>query len=217
MATADDRHLWALVHAERAALADDLAQLNAEQWRRDTLCGEWSVEDVVAHLTVAASLGQWGWLRSMAGARFRPDVHNQRRLEEHRGATPAETLERFRAIVGSTTAPSRDTAAYLGEVVVHAQDIRRPLGLTTVPDVAALTPVAEFFADRDFAVNSRTLVAGMRLEASDGPFVAGDGPLTAGPTLALVMAMAGRAAYLDELTGPGVATLRGRLSPAPGA
>jgi hypothetical protein len=99
-------HLWALAHAERAALAKDLAGLGAEQWRHDTLCGEWDVEQVVAHLTAAASLNQWQWLRSMLGARFRPDVHNQRRLVEHCGSTPAETLDRFRAVITSTTAPS---------------------------------------------------------------------------------------------------------------
>jgi hypothetical protein len=36
--------------------------------------------------------------------------------------------------------------AYLGEVVVHAQDIRQPLGLVRTPGVDALTPVADFFA-----------------------------------------------------------------------
>ncbi|WP_403020897.1 maleylpyruvate isomerase family mycothiol-dependent enzyme [Salinibacterium sp. GXW1014] len=212
MGKRSDDHLWELMRAERAALADDLAGLSDEQWRAGTLCGEWSVEDVVAHLTAAGSMNQWAWLRSMLGARFNMHVHNQRRIDEHRGATPAETLKRFRAVVGSTTAPSGDTVAYLGEVVVHAQDIRRPLGLTRVPDVAALTPVAEFFAARNFAVNSKSLVAGLRLEASDGRFSSGAGPLVAGTTLALVMAMAGRGAYLDELDGPGVEVLRERLA-----
>ena len=69
-----DDELWTLAHAERAALAEELAGLGAEQWRHDTLCGEWNVEQVVAHLTAAASLNQWRWLRSMLGARFRPDV-----------------------------------------------------------------------------------------------------------------------------------------------
>ena len=86
-------HLWTLAHAERAALATDLAGLDAEVWRHDTLCGEWGVEQVVAHLTAAASLNQWRRLRSMLAARFRPDVHNQRRLAEHCGSTPDETLD----------------------------------------------------------------------------------------------------------------------------
>jgi uncharacterized protein (TIGR03083 family) len=212
--TTDDDRLWALAHAERAALAEDLAGLSAGQWRHDTLCGQWDVEQVVAHLTAAASLNQWQWLRSMIGARFRPDVHNQRRLDEHRGRTPAETLDGFRAVIASTTAPSSHTAAYLGEVVVHAQDIRQPLGLARTPDAGALTPVAEFFARRNFTVPSHTHIAGLQLRADDGPFAAGAGALVTGPTLGLVMSMAGRVPYLAELDGPGVPTLRSRLQAA---
>ncbi|WP_241236969.1 maleylpyruvate isomerase family mycothiol-dependent enzyme [Georgenia faecalis] len=213
MAWSDD-HLWALARAERAALAEDLAALSPEQWRHATLCGQWDVEQVVAHLTAAASTDRWQWLRSMVGARLRPDVHNERRLAEQRGRTPAATLDRFRAVIGSTTAPTGHTPAYLGEVVVHAQDIRRPLGLPRTPSVDALTPVADFFARRNFAVASRTHAAGLHLRADDGPFAAGSGPLVTGSTLALVMSMAGRGAYLDELDGPGVPTLRSRLDDA---
>lgn len=207
-----DERLWSLAHAERAALADDLASLSPEQWRHRSLCGEWDVEEVVAHLVAAASLGGWSWFRSIVGARFSAEVHNQRRMVEHRGATPDETLDRFRRIVTSTTAPSAHTAAYLGEVVVHAQDVRRPLGLQRTPSVDALTPVAELFAARDFTVPGRTHSTGLELRAADGPFAAGAGPLVTGSTLALVMAMAGRAAYLDELVGPGVPILRQRIN-----
>jgi uncharacterized protein (TIGR03083 family) len=214
MAKPRDDQLWALAHAERAALAEDLSDLRDEQWRLGTLCGKWDVEEVVAHLTAAASLGQWKWLRSMAGARFRPAVHNQRRLAEQRGGTPAETLARFRGIVDSTIAPSAHTPAYLGEVVVHAQDIRHPLGLTRTPSVDALTPVAEFFAHRDFTVPSHTHIADLELRADDGPFASGSGALVTGPTLALVMSMAGRSPYLEELRGPGVQLLRTRLQGA---
>ncbi|MCC2591853.1 maleylpyruvate isomerase family mycothiol-dependent enzyme [Tessaracoccus sp. OS52] len=203
---------WALVHAERAALADDLEQLTETQWHHPTLCGEWDVEDVVAHLIAAASLGRWQWLRSMLAVGFRPDVHNQRRLAEHRGSTPAETLGRFRAVVGNTVAPTADIAAFLGEVVVHAQDIRRPLGLDRTPSLAATTAVADFFVRRDFAVNSRTLARGLLLRADDGPFESGAGPVVAGSTLALVMAMAGRPTYIDDLDGPGREILQERIS-----
>ncbi|MEV4621056.1 maleylpyruvate isomerase family mycothiol-dependent enzyme [Asanoa sp. NPDC049573] len=205
--------LWGAVHAERAALADDLAGLSDEQWAQRSLCGEWVVEDVVAHLTAAASTTRFGWLKSMAGARFDADLHNQRRLAEQRGATPAETLDRFRQIIPSTTAPTGHTAAWLGEVVVHGQDIRRPLGLPRTPAIEAVTEVARFFASRDFTVAGRTNAKGLRLEATDGPFATGDGPLVSGTTLALTMALAGRGVYCDELTGAGASTLRTRCKP----
>jgi hypothetical protein len=95
--------------------------------------------------------------------------------------------------------------------VVHAQDIRRPLGLPRTPAVDALTPVADFFARRNFAVASKTVAARLQLRADDGPFATGTGPLVTGSTLALVMGMAGRAAYVDQLDGPGVPTLRARV------
>jgi uncharacterized protein (TIGR03083 family) len=211
MARSKDDPLWNSAHAERAALADDLADLDDGQWRHPTLCGKWDVEDVVAHLTAAASLNRWRWMGSMLGARFRVDVHNQRRMIEYRGSTPAGTLDLFRTIIPSTTAPSGHTAAYLGEVLVHAQDIRQPLQLPRTPTVDALTPVADFYAHRNFAVRSRTAVAGLQLRADDGPFASGTGFLVTGSTLALVMSMAGRTVYADQLDGPGVSVLRARI------
>ncbi|MEC3952703.1 maleylpyruvate isomerase family mycothiol-dependent enzyme [Nocardia sp. CDC153] len=204
--------LWAMAHAERAALADDLADLTDDQWAQPSLCGQWTVEEVVAHLTAGASNTRLSWLRSAIAARFDFEKHNARQLAEHRGATPAETLNRFRAIISSTTSPAaRQTLAWLGEVVVHAQDIRRPLGLPRTPSVEAATEVARFYASRDFTVASHSVIKGLRLEATDGPFATGAGPLVSGSTIALVMAMAGRATYCDDLTGPGLPTLRSRL------
>lgn len=205
--------LWQVVHAERAALARDLATLTPEQWRSASLCGEWDVEHVTAHLSAAASVGRWRWIRSMLSAGFRPHVHNRRRLAEHLGASTAGTLARFSDVVGLSVAPSSDLPAYLGEVVVHAQDIRRPLGITTSPGTDALLPVAEFFVARDFTVPSRRTAAGLRLVATDAPFEAGDGPEVRGPLVALVMCLAGRAAYLVDLDGPGVPVLAGRILP----
>ncbi|GIF47099.1 uncharacterized protein (TIGR03083 family) [Asanoa ferruginea] len=205
--------LWAQIHAQRAALADELATLSDDQWAQRSLCGDWVVEDVVAHLTAGASTTRFRWLTSIVGARFDADLHNQRRLAEHRGAKPAETLDRFRDIITSTTAPTGDTAAWLGEVVVHGQDIRYPLGLPYTPPVDAVTEVARFFASRNFTVAGRTKSKGLRLEATDGPFATGEGPLVSGTTLALTMALAGRSVYGAELTGPGAPTLRARCEP----
>lgn len=211
MAKSSDGQLWAFAHAERAELACDLKDLAPEQWSKGTLCGKWDVEQVVAHLTAAASLNQWQWIRSMLGARFRPDVHNQRRLDEHIGTTPTDTLELFQSVINSSIAPSSDTPAYLGEVLVHSPDIRRPLGLPYMPNIDALTAVAEFYARRNFTVSSRTRAAGLQLKADDGPFKAGDGPIVTGSTLALVMALAGRVPYVGELQGPGVPMLASRI------
>lgn len=203
--------LPAIQERELAALADDVSALDPQVWRASTLCADWDVEEVLAHLGAAATTTRWGWLRSMLGARFDADVHNRRRLEQFRGATPQETLERFRRI-GSITLPVASSPAGLGEVIVHAEDIRKPLGLHHVPDPAGLLAVARFFATKDFAVNSKTLVKGLALRATDADFREGSGPEVRGPLLSLVMVMAGRGAFLPELDGDGVAELSSRLS-----
>jgi uncharacterized protein (TIGR03083 family) len=205
--------LWSAAHTERAALAEDLTDLTDAQWAQPSLCGRWIIEEVVAHLTAAASTGPLRWFTSVLGARFDFDLHNDRRLAEHRGATPAETLDRFRRVITSTTSAPGPTAAWLGEVIVHAQDIRRPLGLLHTPPAEAVTAVASFYARRNFTVTSRSMIEALRIEATDGPFATGTGPLVRGTTLALTMAMAGRRAYCDDLTGPGVPTMRARCSP----
>lgn len=200
-----------MVHAERGALAEELAALTSAQWGERSLCGDWTVEEVVAHLTAGASTGRLRWLVSVLSSRFDFGRHNDRQLARYRGATPAQTLDLFRAVRTSTVAPSGHTAAWLGEVVVHGQDIRRPLGLPREPAIEAVTEVARFFASRDFTVAGRSAIEGLRLEASDGPFATGDGPVVEGTTIALTMAMAGRTVYCDDLAGPGVGVLRGRI------
>lgn len=204
--------VWPAIHAERARLVADLSDLSDEAWASRSLCADWTVEQTVAHLSAVASIGRLRWLRSAIGARFDFARHNRRRLDEHLGATPAETLAILRSRIDSTVQPMRRTLAWLGEVVVHGADIRRPLGLEPTTPVPVATAVAEFYASRDFAVPSRSTAAGLRLVADDGPFRAGDDgdPLVGGPTLALVMAMAGREAFCDDLSGPGVAALRER-------
>ncbi|MFF0632130.1 maleylpyruvate isomerase family mycothiol-dependent enzyme [Nocardia sp. NPDC004151] len=203
--------LWAMVRAERGALAEELARLSSAQWGERSLCGEWTVEEVVAHLTAGASTGRLRWMVSVVRNRFDFGRHNDRQLARHLGNTPEETLQRFQAVVDSTVAPSGHTAAWLGEVVVHGQDIRRPLGLTREPSIETVSEVARFFASRDFTVAGRSAIEGLRLEASDGPFAVGDGPVVGGTTIALTMAMAGRSVYCDDLAGPGVDVLRGRI------
>ncbi|GIG36707.1 maleylpyruvate isomerase family mycothiol-dependent enzyme [Cellulomonas pakistanensis] len=212
MQTWDPERYWTAIRAERARLVAELEELPPEAWSAPTLCGAWSVEDVVAHLAAGASTGRWAWLRSIVGARFDADRHNARRLAEHRGPTPADTLAALRCTVDSRVAPTGDLWAWLGEVVVHGADVREPLGLPGAAAPDAVVVVAEGFARKDFAVASRTVARGVRLVADDSPFRAGEGPEVTGSTLDLVMAMAGRPVAADRLAGDGAPLLRSAVA-----
>ena len=203
---------WSAIGRERERLAADLIALDPHQWRSQSQCSGWTVEETLAHLTAAASIGRWRWLRSIIGARFDADLHNRRRLDEHLGDSPAETLHGFQQAVSNRVEPSGATWAWLGEVVVHATDIRTPLEISTTPAIDTVTFVAKNYAAKNFAVPSRSTVRELELIATDSPFHHGAGPEVSGPVLDLVMVMAGRHRHLEHLTGPGVAILRERLT-----
>ena len=202
--------IWPLIHAERAALAADLAGLTGEQWATPSLCAGLTVREVLAHLTAGASLNSVRWLAGVIRCRFDFDKQVAMRLAEQLGATPAETMARFRSVLTSTTKPPLPTLAMLGETIVHAQDIRLPLGIRHDYPIETLTQVAEYYQGSDLPVLSKGRIRDLRLAATDGPFSTGSGPLVSGTTLALTMAMAGRSAYCGELQGDGAATLRER-------
>ncbi len=205
---------WSLIHDERAALAADLAGLTEQQWATRSLCDQFTVREVLAHLTAGASLSPVRWMAGVIRCRFDFDRQVALRLAEQLGATPAETLARFRRVITSTTKPPLPVVAMLGETIVHGEDIRRPLGITRDHPVTTLTAVADYYQGTDMPVLTRKRIRGLRLTATDGPFASGAGPAVSGPALALIMAMAGRAPYCDELDGDGVATLRARQDTA---
>ncbi|EFL40881.1 maleylpyruvate isomerase family mycothiol-dependent enzyme [Streptomyces griseoflavus] len=206
--------LWPLIRAERAALAADLAGLTDEHWRTPSLCAGLTVREVLAHLTAGASLNSVRWMAGVIRCRFDFDKQVAVQLARQLGAGPAETLERFRRVVPSTTKPPLPAVAMLGETLVHGEDIRRPLGIRRDYPIDAVTRVAAYYQGSDLVVLAKGRIGGLRLAADDGPFTTGSGPVVSGPTVALVMAMTGRAAYCDELDGDGVELLRSRCGTA---
>lgn len=206
-----------LLAAEHAALVADLRELTPEQWDRASLSSEWNVHDVVAHLGAGMTIGRFGWIVSILRSGLRPAVHNQRQIARFARPEPTATLARFAALGTEDGEPVRlptgDPSPWLGELVVHGQDVRRPLGVEREPAPEAVAEVARFLASRDFAVNSRSQVKGLHLRATDADFTTNDPglPTVEGPLLALVMLMAGRPAYLDRVSGSGLPELRRRL------
>ena len=63
--------IWATIHAERKALAADLEGLSEEQWATPSLCGDWTVRDVVAHMTSTAKTGAPQFFTGLIGSGFK--------------------------------------------------------------------------------------------------------------------------------------------------
>jgi uncharacterized protein (TIGR03083 family) len=123
---------------------------------------------------------------------------------------PHELIERLRARTSTTNRPPAPVIAMLGEVVVHGDDIRRPLGLEHRVPEAALRAVADNWKNSNILIGAKRRIAGLRLRATDTDWVHGDGPGVAGPLQSLVLAMTGRKGSHADLSGDGVATLAAR-------
>ena len=89
-------------------------------------------------------------------------------------------------------------------MVVHGEDIRRPLGLTRDHPPAPLSSLLRPYAGTDLVVLAWGRVRGLRLEADDDHLVVGQRTFVRGSTFALIMAMTGRKDCRAELSGPGV-------------
>ncbi len=205
------RGVWSLVHAERAALIEDLAALDPQQWERASLCEGWTVHDVVAHLVDTYRTTRIGFFTRMAKARFDFDRQTASGAAKEKGGTPLETLHRLRRAAPLTATPPGPLGTRLVEEVVHGEDIRRPLGIAR--DYPQETVVGALRTHTGLSASmggAKELVAPIRLRAVDADVAIGEGPEARGTALALLLAVNGRRASFDELDGPGAAVLAGR-------
>jgi uncharacterized protein (TIGR03083 family) len=202
--------IWPTIHAERQSLANDLAALTPEQWATQSLCSDWNVHQVLAHLLSAAKMTPPKFFARFAAARFDFDRFAAKQVAVESAAGPAATLETFRAAEPRETAPPGPKETWLGEAFVHGEDIRRPLGITHTYPLPEVARAVAFYARSNTIIGGKTRVAGVTLNATDTELTIGSGPLAEGPAISLLLAASGRKSALDELSGPGVQLLRNR-------
>ena len=198
---------WKHIHSERAEMAETWVTLSPAQWAAPSWCQGWSVHDTAGHIVAAAEQTPVNFYKELASAGFRFNVFTDRGARSLAAIGPDELARRLRARTSTTNHPPAPVLAMLGEIVVHGQDIRRPLGLKHRPPEAALTAVADGWKNSNLLIGSKRRISGLRLRATDSGWAHGDGPEVSGPLLSLILAMTGRKEALPDLTGDGVAEL----------
>jgi uncharacterized protein (TIGR03083 family) len=202
--------VWSTIHAERKSLAADVGALTDKQWAMQSLCTDWTVQDVLAHMTATAKIGTPQFVGKMIASGFSLTKMQAKDIVAEKGGSPAETLARFKAEVNSLKHPPGPMDTWLGEVIVHSEDIRRPLSIKHDYPTDAVLQTANFYKNSNLIIGAKTRIAGLKLRATDTDWSHGDGPEVSGPILSLVLAMTGRKPALNDLSGDGVATLRSR-------
>ncbi len=109
--------------------------------------------------------------------------------------------------------PGAPAEAPLSHLVLHAQDVYRPLGVPspTDPDDARVV-LQQLTTPAQRRSPPAELRDGLSFAATYSAWCWGEGPLVHGPGAALLPTLVGRTAALEDLSGDGVPELRRRLS-----
>jgi uncharacterized protein (TIGR03083 family) len=204
-----DKPLIDMAVAERSDLAAFLETLSPEDWHAPSLCEKWTVKDVVAHVVSYEELTPLGLVRRFAKGRVMRA--NEVGVEEFSPMSPQQLMD----FLGRHLRPRGLTAGFGGMIAlvdgtIHHQDIRRALGRQRTIPTDRLEQILPLVPGNP-RLGAGRRVKGLRLQATDVAWEHGTGPEVRGPGEALLMAMAGRPDAIDELEGPGQATLANRL------
>lgn len=201
-----------LVDAENEHLIAALDDLDHAQWSAPSLCAGWSIRDVVIHLLMPYELSFPRFLLKMAAARFDFDRLAHRWATED-ARSPAEASSALRATAQQRFGvPGAPPEAPLSHLVIHAEDIYRPLGLRHGPSAASAIIVLDQQTGPRFRKSLPAgLLNGLAYTATDTDWTLGEGLDVTGPASALITTFAGRTAALDELSGSGAPEVRTRL------
>lgn len=200
-----------LARQERVDLAEFLSGLTPQQWDARTLCEQWRVRDVIAHVYSYEDLGFGRLAARMLRAGLNGDRASAVGVAEHSGKSPEELV----AMARDHIQPKGLTSMMGGRIaltdgLIHHQDIRRPFGMPREIPADRLTAALDM-AKTAPTIKAAKRIRGLTLTATDLDWSSGDGPLVEGPGEPLLMAIAGRKGITPELSGPGVAILADRI------
>lgn len=199
-----------LVATERRELVEFLRTLSDEEWETPSLCSGWRVRDVVAHLLYDVT-SPLTYANAVRRARGSVDDINNLLVDDQRSTSRQRLTERLESSVGRGPFARLAPSLALADVLVHHQDIRRPLGKPRTIPAERLRVVLDH---PDPFARPKRFTRGLRFVATDLDWAKGDGPEVHGPGEALALATVGRPVVLDELSGDGVPTLRERMAAA---
>lgn len=200
--------LWPEIVAARRSLIDTLADLDDEQWGSPSLCGAWTVREVLGHLILAAKPPAWRYVRAVARARGDFDTANHDLAVAEATRPTDQLLADYETLVEHRfSPPGWPKAAPLSDICLHSLDVRIPLGFDDPTPTTSYEPVLGLLFSRfgrNFAPSGRPEV---RWVATDHDWSGGGGPEVRGAIGDLALTASGRPARLDRLDGDGVAAV----------
>lgn len=205
-----------LAHAELVDISTLLHGFDEAQWDKPTLCEGWKVRHIIGHMCMGSTMNPLAMPIRLAPYKFNvaraSSEESYKYGEEH---TPAQLLDTFDNVVVAKPKPGLAKVAsaheWFADKFIHNQDVRRPQDLKRDIPAEHLVAVLDALPRIGSFLQSKKVCKGLTFTATDIDHSVGEGPEVRGPAEALALAMSGRPAGLNELDGPGLDTLRGRI------
>ncbi|MDQ1697148.1 MAG: hypothetical protein QOJ03_2501, partial [Frankiaceae bacterium] len=162
-------------------------------------------------IVATANMSPLRFFGKFAGAGFNFDKMAAKDVAAQTAGGPAATLDALRRASNRSTSPPGPVDSWLGETIIHSEDIRRPLSITHDYPTAAVVRVLDFYKSSNLIVGAKKRISGVTLRATDADWSTGSGPEVTGPAVSLLLAMTGRKSALSDLSGEGLATLQSHM------
>jgi uncharacterized protein (TIGR03083 family) len=189
--------------AEFAAVLDELPD---ERWDEPSYCEGWRVRDVVGHVVVGTRVPARTVVRKVAAGGFRLNTVVGR---ESRRMGDQLTVDDLRSEFRMGTDEFGGIVRFLpkkplfADNLTHLLDVTEPLGIDVdVPDERLVAALNLLVTINDWGSKKRA--KGVRLVATDVDWSYGSGPEVRGAGRHLILALGGRRAVRDQLSGDGV-------------
>ena len=204
---------WELVDAERKDTVALLESLEPAQWDVPSLCEGWKVRDVAGHISSPANWKVASFMGDLVKGGFNFNKATERDGVRRGQQSTTAILDEFRGTIGKRRKPpGAKVVTVLNDMVVHGQDIRRPLGITRQVPEERVRACLDYVKGMNFVFGAKDRIAGLRLVATDIEWTHGDGPEVRGTGEALLMILNGRNNALKDVEGEGKTTLESRMA-----
>jgi uncharacterized protein (TIGR03083 family) len=200
--------------SHRRLAADLFDDLDPGELATRTLCPVWTAHAMAAHLVMPLEVQPLRFAVEIArhkGSMDRASEAVVARLAQR----PIEELTavlREKADVHPPI-PVVGPAGQLADTAIHLRDVARPLGRPEDVPLASWRMVLDFLVTRQAQLGHvpKRVTNDLRFRATDQKWSWGSGAEIHGPSEALALGIAGRAAALIDLDGPGLVVLQRRL------
>ncbi len=212
----NDADVVAAITDERLRLAELFASLTPAQLATSSLCAGWSVKHVAAHLTMLFNVSGPRLMFRVLGEQLSFDRAIDG-ITQQMATRPIDGIVRqLRDFAGDRRHPPGRAVAPLADLIVHGEDVRRPLGITRDYPFERVDAALRFVtAGRAIGFVPASRIRGLRFVATDRDGTWGVGnAIVHGPALSLLLGIMGRRIAFADLGGA-VRVLQQRVDPPP--